>query len=157
TKYRCGTKYRNTRQEKIARKRLEVLQMRVRKTRGLLALAVLLSLFSVTMPVFAQVTTTNIIGTVTDSSGASVPGAQITVTNTGTNQTRSTQTNAQGDYRLEFLPTGTYNVEVSVPNFKKIIRTGIVLQADQPARVDAQLQLGQVTETVQVTSEIPLV
>jgi len=71
--------------------------MRVHKTRGLLALAVLLSLFSVTMPVFAQVTTTNIIGTVTDSSGASVPGAQITVTNTGTNQTRSTQTNAQGD------------------------------------------------------------
>jgi len=131
--------------------------MRVRKTKGLLALAVLLSLFAVTVPAFAQVTTTNIAGTVTDFSGASVPGAQITATNTGTNQTRSTQSNAQGDYRLEFLPTGTYNVEISAPNFKKVIRNGIVLQADQPARVDAQLQLGQVTETVQVTSEIPLV
>ncbi|HWY71174.1 MAG TPA: carboxypeptidase regulatory-like domain-containing protein [Terriglobales bacterium] len=132
--------------------------MRVRKTKGLLALAVLLSLFAVTLPVvFAQVTTTNIAGTVTDASGASVAGAQVTVTNTGTNQIRTTQTNAQGDYRLEFLPVGSYSVEVSAPSFKKMIRSGIVLQADQPARVDAQLQLGQVTETVQVTSDIPLV
>src|SRR5438067_1083201 len=129
--------------------------MRVSKARGLLAFATLLSLLAVTVPAFAQVTTTSIVGTVTDSSGASVPGAKITVTNTGTNQTRSTQSNAQGDYRLEFLPTGTYNVEISAPNLKKVIRSGVVLQADQPARVDAQLQLGQVTETVQVTSEIP--
>jgi len=133
--------------------------MRVRNLVNQFASAVLLGLLVLLFALasFGQVTTTNIVGTVTDSSGASVPGAQITATNTGTNQTRTTQTNAQGDYRLEFLPTGTYNVEVSVPNFKKIIRTGIVLQADQPARVDAQLQLGQVTETVQVTSEIPLV
>src|SRR4029077_9840203 len=128
------------------------LAMRVRETKGLLALAVLLSLFAVTVPtVFAQVTTTNIVGTVTDASGASVAAAQVTVTNTGTNQIRTTQTNAQGDYRLEFLPVGSYSVEVSAPSFKKMIRSGIVLQADQPARVDAQLQLGQVTETVQVT------
>src|SRR5215813_6091204 len=133
--------------------------MRVRNLVNQFASAVLLGLLVLLFALasFGQVTTTNIVGTVTDSSGASVPGAQITATNTGTNQTRTTQTNAQGDYRLEFLPTGTYNVEVSVPNFKKLIRTGIVLQADQPARVDAQLQLGQVTETVQVTSEIPLV
>src|SRR5438067_4931774 len=130
--------------------------MRVRKARGLLALGVLLSLFAVTMPaVFAQVTTTNMVGTVTDSSGAAVAGAQVALTNTGTNQVRNTQTNAQGDYRLEFLPTGNYNVEISAPNFKKIVRSGIVLQADRPARVDAQLQLGQVTETIQVTSEVP--
>jgi len=132
--------------------------MCVRKAKGLLALATLLSFLAVTVPaVFAQVTTTNIVGTVTDSSGAAVAGAQITATNTGTNQTRTTQANAQGDYRIEFLPGGTYNVEISAPNFKKVVRSGVVLQADQPARVDAQLQLGQVTETVTVSSEIPLV
>ena len=111
--------------------------MRVRKARGLLALGVLLSLFAVTMPtLFAQVTTTNMVGTVTDSSGAAVAGAQVALTNTGTNQVRTTQTNAQGDYRLEFLPTGNYNVEISAPNFKKVVRSGIVLHGADPARAD---------------------
>ena len=131
--------------------------MRVRKS-GLIALAVLFGLSIVLLPAaIAQVTTTNMTGTVTDSSGAAVPSAQVTVTNTGTGFTRTVQTGAQGEYHLEFLPIGNYNVEVSANGFKKVVRTGIVLQADQPARVDAQLQLGQVTETIEVTSEIPLV
>src|SRR5690349_5390999 len=132
--------------------------MRVRKS-GLIAPAVLLGLSILLLPAgsFGQVTTTNMSGTVTDSSGAAVPSAQVTVTNTGTGFTRTVQTGAQGEYHLEFLPIGNYNVEVSANGFKKVVRTGIVLQADQPARVDAQLQLGQVTETVQVTSEVPLV
>jgi hypothetical protein len=108
-------------------------------------------------PGFGQVTTTNMIGTVTDSTGATVPGAQVTITNTGTGYTRSTKTNAQGEYRLEFLPVGSYNADITGNGFKKVVRTGIVLLADQPARVDAQLQLGQVSETVEVSSEIPLV
>src|SRR5690242_8470930 len=132
--------------------------MRVRKS-GLIAPAVLLGLSILLLPAgsFGQVTTTNMSGTVTDSSGAAVPSAQVTVTNTGTGFTRTVQTGAQGEYHLEFLPIGNYNIEVSANGFKKVVRTGIVLQADQPARVDAQLQLGQVTETVEVTSEIPLV
>jgi hypothetical protein len=97
------------------------------------------------------------IGTVTDSTGATVPGAQVTITNTGTGYTRTTKTNTQGEYRLEFLPVGSYNAEITGNGFKKVVRTGIVLLADQPARVDAQLQLGQVNETVEVSSEIPLV
>src|SRR6185437_14751635 len=132
--------------------------MRVRKS-GLIAFAVLLGLSIVLLPAasFGQVTTTNMSGTVTDSSGAAVPSAQVTVTNTGTGFTRTVQTGAQGEYHLEFLPIGNYNVEVSANGFKKVVRSGIVLQADQPARVDTQLQLGQVTETVEVSSEIPLV
>jgi hypothetical protein len=106
---------------------------------------------------FGQVTTTNMIGTVTDSTGATVPGAQVTITNTGTGYTRTTKTNTQGEYRLEFLPLGNYNAEITGNGFKKVVRTGIVLLADQPARVDAQLQLGQVNETIEVSSEIPLV
>ena len=122
-------------------------------------LASILGLLVLLLPAvsFEQVTTTNITGTVTDSSGAAIPAAQVTVTNTGTGYTRSAQTGAQGDYRLEFLPVGNYNVETSANGFKKVVRTGIVLQADQPARVDTQLQIGQATETIQVTSEVPLV
>lgn len=131
--------------------------MCVRKS-GLIALAVFLGLSIVLLPAaIGQVTTTNMNGTITDSSGAAVPSAQVIVTNTGTGFTRTVQTGAQGEYHLEFLPIGNYNVEVSANGFKKVVRTGIVLQADQPARVDAQLQLGQVTETIEVTSEIPLV
>ena len=132
--------------------------MCVRKS-GLSALTFLLGLSILLLPAasFGQVTTTNMSGAVTDSSGAAVPSAQVTVTNTGTGFTRTAQSGAQGEYHLEFLPIGNYNVEVSANGFKKVVRTGIVLQADQPARVDAQLQLGQVTETIEVTSEIPLV
>jgi hypothetical protein len=126
---------------------------------GKVLLVVVCSLFVLlaVSPSIGQVTTTNMIGTVTDSTGATVPGAQVTITNTGTGYTRTTKTNTQGEYRLEFLPVGSYNAEITGNGFKKVVRTGIVLLADQPARVDAQLQLGQVNETVEVSSEIPLV
>ncbi len=105
----------------------------------------------------AQVTTSTIVGSVTDSSGAAVPNAAATITNTDTNFTRSVQTNSEGEYRAEFLPLGNYTVTVSAPSFKKIVRNGIVLRAAQPARVDAQLSIGDAAETVQVTSDVPIV
>src|SRR5436305_2323162 len=129
--------------------------MHVRKV--LLLVVCSLFILLAVSPSFGQVTTTNMIGTVTDSTGATVPGAQVTITNTGTGYTRSTKTNAQGEYRLEFHAGGSYNAEITGNGFKKVVRTGIVLLADQPARLDAQLQLGQVSETVEVSSEIPLV
>lgn len=129
--------------------------MRVRNSRPM-AFAVLFGLSIVLLSVsFGQVTTTNMVGTVTDPSGAAIPGAQVTITNTGTGYARTVETGAQGEYRLEFLPLGNYTVEISAGGFKKVVRSGVMLQADQPARVDGQLQLGQATETVQVTSEIP--
>jgi hypothetical protein len=133
--------------------------MRLRNEMRLFALAILSGLFALLLPSasFGQVTTTNMIGTVTDASGAAIPGAQVTATNVGTGYARIVQSGAQGEYRLEFLPIGNYTVQISASGFKKVVRTGVVLQADQPARVDAQLQLGQVTETVEVSSEIPLV
>ncbi|HWC18673.1 MAG TPA: carboxypeptidase-like regulatory domain-containing protein, partial [Terriglobales bacterium] len=71
-----------------------------------------------TVASFGQVTTTNIVGTVTDSSGAAIPSAQVTATNTGTGYTRNTQTGAQGEYHLEFLPVGNYTVDISANGFK---------------------------------------
>src|SRR5215469_13011115 len=106
---------------------------------------------------FAQITTSTIVGTVTDTSGAAVPNAQVAAVNTSTNLSRSAQTNGEGEYRVEFLPVGEYRVEVTAGGFEKSVRTSVVLQVGQPARVDAQLQVGQVSQTVEVVSAVPLV
>ncbi|MGI8741426.1 MAG: TonB-dependent receptor domain-containing protein [Bryobacteraceae bacterium] len=105
----------------------------------------------------AQVTTTNIYGTVTDDSGAVVPNAQVSATNTGTNQSRVAQTNTEGQYRIEFLPVGDYVVTVSAAGFKKFVQKGIILEVNRPARVDAVLNVGDVSQTVSVSAEATLV
>src|SRR5579884_4088985 len=132
--------------------------MCVRKS-GLTAFVVFLSLFILLFSAasFGQVTSSTIVGSVTDASGAAVAGAQVTAINTATNYSRTAQTNNQGEYRLEFLPVGTYRVEVTAPGFQKLVRSGVVLEIAQPSRVDAQLQLWQVSQTVEVVSEVPLV
>jgi hypothetical protein len=132
--------------------------MCVRKS-GLTAFVVFLSLFILLFSAasFGQVTSSTIVGSVTDASGAAVAGAQVTAINTATNYSRTVQTNNQGEYRLEFLPVGTYRVEMTAPGFQKLVRNGVVLEIAQPSRVDAQLQLGQVSQTVEVVSEVPLV
>src|SRR5260370_19982623 len=90
----------------------------------------------------AQITTTTITGTVTDPTGAAIPNAQVTAANTGTNLSRSAQTGGQGEFRIEFLPVGSYNVEITAQGFKKFVRSGLVLEVNVPARVDAVLQIG---------------
>jgi hypothetical protein len=100
---------------------------------------------------FAQ-TTTTLFGTVTDKTGAIIPGAQVTATNTGTNQARTVQTGSQGDYRMEFMPIGDYTVEVGAAGFKKFVQKGVTLNINVPARVDAQLDVGQISDSVEVTA-----
>ena len=126
--------------------------------RELLVLLVVFSLgLAATQCVEAQTTTTTMFGTVTDKSGATVAGAQVTTMNTDTNLSRTVQTNAEGQYRIEFLPVGNYALEVSATGFKKFIQKGIKLEVDQNVRVDARLDVGAVTETVDVISDMPLV
>ena len=72
-------------------------------------------------PFLCGQTTTTLYGTVTDKSGAVVPGADVTGTNVDTNFTRSAKTNAEGQYRLEFMPIGKYTVEASATGFKSIL------------------------------------
>ena len=105
----------------------------------------------------AQITTATLYGTVTDPSGAALAGAQVTATNTGTNLLRTAQANDVGEYRIEFLPVGSYAIEVSGRGFKKFVQRGIVLEIGQSARVDATLQVGSVNEEVSVTAAAPLV
>lgn len=104
-----------------------------------------------------QITTTTITGTVVDSTGAAVPNAQVIATNAGTSLSRTAQTNAQGEYRIDFLPVGSYSVEVTVEGFKKYVRSGVVLEVNVPARVDVSLQIGGVSDTVTVTGDAALV
>ena len=105
----------------------------------------------------AQVTSTTVLGTVTDRTGAMVPNAMVVITNTGTGQTRSTASNSEGQYRVEFLPIGTYDLEISAQGFKKFGQNGIVLEVNRVARVDAALDVGSASESIEVNSDAPLV
>jgi hypothetical protein len=108
-------------------------------------------------PLLCAQTTTTIFGTVTDRSGSVVPLAEVTATHLGTNLSRSAQTNSVGEYRIEFLPIGEYRVAVSAQGFKRFEQTGVVLEINAVARVDATLDVGSSSEVVDVTSDAPLV
>ena len=104
--------------------------------------------------VWGQTERGNITGGVTDSTGAAVPGAVVTVTNIATNQVTAVTSTTAGDYNVPNLPPGEYRVEVTAQGFKKAVRDGIVLTAASTLRVDARLEIGQVSETVEVRSDI---
>jgi len=105
----------------------------------------------------AQSTTATLLGTVTDKTGATVAGANVTARNTQTNLTRTVESNGQGEYRIEFLPVGNYEVEVAGTGFKKAVLLGIVLQVSVDSRADAQLEVGAISDAVSVNAELPLV
>ncbi|MEK7405934.1 MAG: TonB-dependent receptor [Acidobacteriota bacterium] len=109
------------------------------------------------VPALSQVTTGTILGTVRDSTGAAVPGAQITITETNKGTSHQSVTDDTGSYNVPFLVPGTYSVAVEKAGFKKQVRSGIIVQVDLRARIDVTLEVGQVTETVNVTEAAPLV
>jgi Carboxypeptidase regulatory-like domain len=91
-----------------------------------------------------------ISGTVTDPSGAVVPGAEVTVTDAGTGQSRSAITNPQGHYVIPALRPGDYSLRVDAPGFRKYSQSGIVLRADQRVTVNVALLVGETEATVTV-------
>jgi hypothetical protein len=105
----------------------------------------------------AQITSSTMYGQVMDATGAAVPGAQVSVSNTDTNLIRTMETNSAGEYRIELLPVGSYRVEITKAGFKKVVLAGVVLQINVPARVDATMQLGNVSESITVTESVPLI
>ena len=112
---------------------------------------------SFTIGACAQVTTTTLLGQVTDSKGAAVAGAEVTAMNQETTLSRSAQSNDQGEYRIEFLPVGNYSVSVTLVGFKKSVQTGVVLNVGIATRADASLQIGDVTTMVSVEAVPPVV
>lgn len=107
--------------------------------------------------VFGQSTTGEIAGTVTDPTGAAVPGVQITFTNENTGEVKVVESGATGDYLATQLQVGSYKAAVQSEGFRTAERPGIALSALQSLRVDFVLELGQITETVTITSQAPQV
>jgi hypothetical protein len=118
--------------------------------RKILCLIVLFGLWAV--PALAQRTTGAIRGTVTDTTGAVVPGADVTAKSETTGFSRSMVTNAEGVYAFEELPVGTYTVSVSLSGFKAAVQTGIPLNVADTLAVNVQLQPGAISETITVES-----
>jgi hypothetical protein len=106
--------------------------------------------------VFAQATS-QISGTVTDASGAVIAGAQITVTQTNTGISRTATSDANGVYSLPSLPLGPYRIEVKKEGFTTFNQTGIVLQVGTGVTVNPVLQVGAVSQSVQVEATAPMV
>src|SRR3954462_11528605 len=105
----------------------------------------------------AQETTGTITGVVTDESGGVLPGVTVTVTNTGTAQTRTVVTNETGTYNASLLPIGTYDVAFELAGFKTDKRPNIVLHVNDRLQIDGRLGVGAVSDTVEVRASSPLV
>jgi hypothetical protein len=117
---------------------------------------VLIALVLLAVPrAYAQ--TASLTGTVTDSIGAVLPGATITITQVQTNFSRTFTTDERGDYRVSLLPPGRYRIEAALPGFKTAIKENIVLSVDDLLRVDFTLPVGEVTEKLLVETTTPIV
>ena len=121
----------------------------------LLAVAVLLA------PVLgfaqSQATTGVIEGTVSDPSGAPVPGATVVLKNTATNLERTLATDADGRFRGLLLPTGPYRITVTASGFAKVVREGVVLSVGQSANLAIALKVSNVEEEIVVQADSPVI
>ncbi len=119
------------------------------------AVAVLVSLLACT-DVWAQATA-QISGSVKDSSGAVLPGVDVTATQTGTGVARATVTDGTGSFALPNLATGPYRLEVSLSGFRTFVQTGIVLQVNASPVINAVLQVGELAETISVEANAAMI
>ncbi len=107
---------------------------------------------------FAQQNTATILGTVTDPSGSSIANAKVTATDDQTRFTRTVETDVAGNYLIPLLPIGpNYRISVEAAGFKSSVRSGIALQLNQNARVDIRMEVGSISESVEVNANAPLV
>lgn len=123
-------------------------------SRGVLAIA-LIALIAA--PAAAQQTTGNITGRITDEQGAAVPGVTVTAKNADTGFVRTETTNAEGLYRLNGLPVGTYELSTEIAGFGKVDRKDLIVNVGQTLPLDLTLKLATVQEAVTVTGESPLI
>jgi len=107
-------------------------------------------------PAHGQAVTGTLLGTVTDTSGAAVPGATVTATEAQTNVKRTTTTNDVGLFTFASLLNGIYVVETEMSGFRKVVRPGVKVDVNTTIRVDMKLEVGQMTEAVSVVAESPL-
>jgi hypothetical protein len=121
------------------------------------ALSLLLTMLCLAPQADAQSTGGRIRGTVTDTSGAAITGANLALTDEATNVTRSTMSGSNGEYIFLEIPVGTYDLAVTQQGFKRYERKGVTIDLNQVANLDIPLQVGGSTETVEVTGAGPIV
>src|SRR5258705_13605007 len=118
--------------------------------RSRLTLWALLGL-SCAAPAAAQLASqTALVGTVTDSSGSVLPGAQVVAVNTGTKDTYETTTNGEGYYNIQFVKLGTYELSVTMQGFQTFKASGVDVAGNQVVRTNAVMRVGGVSESVNV-------
>jgi len=115
-----------------------------------------LGLLLLSLPIFSQVNTGRILGTVADQTGGVIAGSAVTVTNVDTGAARNLITDTAGEYIAPNLAPGTYTVRATAMGFQALDRRGIVVQIGTDVRIDVQLVPGQITQTVEVTETAPL-
>jgi len=123
---------------------------------GLRAVLVVLGLFIFAIPLFAQDFRGTISGSVTDSTGGVLPGVTVMVTNTDTNVATSVVTDSKGSYRVPYLISGPYSVEVRLEGLKTAIRKGIVVRVGDSLKIDMSMETGGVEEVISVVATTPL-
>ncbi len=121
------------------------------RSRAVVLLAALTLLLSVGRA-FAQSGTSTIKGSVTDQTGAAVPGATVTISNPETGFSRSTTTNNEGSYQFPAISPATYQLAVEAGNFKKAVNNSVQATIDSTAIINIQMEPGDVTAVVDVTS-----
>src|SRR5689334_19772518 len=112
--------------------------------------------FSASLLMQGQSTYGSVTGIVTDPSGASITDAKVTLTNLGTAEARTQSSNADGLYSFVNVIPGNYKIDVEKAGFKRITRTPVTVEVQQSSKIDVSLPVGQASETVEVTSETPL-
>jgi len=113
-------------------------------------------LMAVASPAPAQTSYGSIVGTVTDASSSSIPGAAVTLTNLGTTEHRSAETDVSGSYQFVNLVPGNYKLEVEKSGFKHLTRDTVQVETQNVVRIDAVMQVGTVDQNLEVTAETPL-
>jgi hypothetical protein len=110
----------------------------------------------VSQPAPAQILYGSLVGNVNDPTGAAIGGAVVTITQKETGQSRTTKTNDAGQYSFPTIPGGTYEVRITASGFRTLVRQDLPISTNTVSRVDGQLEIGAITESVQVTGEAAL-
>ena len=123
--------------------------------RSLFVVAVSAALLTISSPrLMAQAVYGSIVGIVTDASGAAVPSARVTITDVGRDVTNTTVANESGNFMQRYLIVGRYRIRVEAPGFKAFVQENVNVSVDTEVRVEARLEIGEVTQTVEVTTEV---
>lgn len=122
------------------------------------ATSILLALLGLTASAFGQgINPGTITGSISDPTGAVIPGVQVTVTNAATGESRIVEPNESGAYFVSSIPAGSYDIAAELAGFQRQVLRQIELEAEQRLRANIELQVGEVTTTVEVTGAVPVI